>query len=387
VKQKKLYLWPAALVFFWACSRDGEAPGNKSEEALVKDVEVVSIQPETVEEAFESVGTVKARKSAVLSSKIVGTIVSVSAQEGDRVKKGQTLMEIDGRELRAELLEAQAALEEADWATGAAESAVASARGQRDLAAATFKRYESLVAKGSVTPHEFDEVNAKYRIAAAELKRAEGNLQAARARQKQAQSKVSYAQTRLGYTVIAAPFDGVVTAKIAEIGALASPAGPLMTVEQTDRYRLEVQVGESWLLNVKLGISVPIVIEAIQAEVAGRVGEIVPAVDPQSRTSTIKIDLPSHPLVRSGLYGKARFPGGRREVLLVPSDAVVEKGQLVGVYTVDEEGLARLRLIKTGKRHDRSLEVLSGLAAGDRVVVRGIEKISDGNRVASPAAN
>ncbi len=374
------------LMFFWTCSREEKVSTENAEQPVVRDVQVASVQPETVEDSFEAVGTVKARMSTVLSSKAVGTIVAVMAQEGDRVRKGQILIEIDDRDLRADFQGAQAALEESHSAIGAAQSAVASARGQKELATATFKRYETLVAKGSVTPQEFDEVTAKYNVANAELERAEKNLRAAEARKKQSEAKLSYAQTLLSYSKIVSPFDGIVTAKTGEVGVLASPGTPLMTVERSGSYRLEVQVGESSLAHVKLGMTVPVVIDAIQAELTGKVGEIVPAGDPQSRTSTIKIDIPSQPQLNSGLYGKARFPRGKKELLRVPAEAVVEHGQLVGVYVVDEKGVARLRLVYTGKSYDRKIEILSGLTAGDRIVVRGVEKISEGSRVILPAA-
>lgn len=374
------------LMFLWACSREKKISKESAEQPAVRDVQVAWVRPEAVEDSFEAVGTVKAKMSALLSSKTVGTIVSVMAQEGDRVRKGQILIEIDDRDLRAEVQGAQAALEEADSAIGAAESAVASARGQKELATATFKRYEPLVAKGSVTPQEFDEVAAKYKVANAELERAEKNLRAFGARKKQAEAKLSYAQTLLSYTKIGSPFDGIVTAKSGEVGVLASPGTPLMTVEQSGLYRLEVQVGESSLADVKLGMTVPVVIDAIEAQLTGKVGEIVPAGDPQSRTSTIKIDIPSRPRLHSGLYGKARFPRGKKEVLRVPAEAVVENGQLVGLYVVDEKGVVRLRLVTTGKRYDRKIEILSGLTAGDRIVVRGVGEISEGSRVILPAA-
>ncbi len=388
MKYGKKLLILLAVVLFAACSKERKGADEVAVPPLVRDVEVMVVRPETVEDSFEAVGTVKARKITVLSSKTVGTIVAVLVGEGDHVSREQSLVEIDDRDVRAELQGAQAGLEEATRAIGAAESAVAAARGQRDLAAATFKRYEPLVARGSVTPQEFDEVNARYKIASAEMERAEENLRAQRARKKQAVARISQAQTRLSFTKITAPFDGVVTAKTAEVGALATPGSPLMTIEQRGPYRLEVQVGESRLADVKLGLTTPVEIDAIKATaLMGKVGEIVPAADPQSRSFTIKIDIPAHALVRSGLYGKARFRGGKREVLVVPAKALVEKGQLVGVYAVNDGGGVRLRLVNAGKRFGEKAEILSGLTAGERIVVSGLEKVSDGSRVALSAAN
>jgi RND family efflux transporter MFP subunit len=383
---KRLSIW-FSLLLLWACSKETKISGEKAEQPLVRNVEVALVRPETVADAFESAGTVISQRTTVLSSKTVGTVVAMMAKEGDRVKKGQPLIEIDARDYRAELQAAQAALEEANSAAGAAESAVTSARGQKELAAATFKRYEPLVVKGSVTPQEFDEVSAKHNIAEAELARAEENLRAARARKKLAAAKIASAKTLLSYTKIVAPFDGVVTEKSAEVGALAAPGTPLMIVEQSGPYRLEVQVGETWLAHVKLGMAVRVVIDAINAELSGKVNEIVPAGDPQSRTFTIRIGLPSYSLLHSGLYGKAIFSLGTREVVLVPAAAIIERGQLVGLYTVDDTGLVHLRLVTPGKRHDGKLEVLSGLTPGDRIVVNGTNRVFEGSRIALPAAH
>jgi multidrug efflux pump subunit AcrA (membrane-fusion protein) len=385
VKYQRVLIILLSMVFVVACSKNEKTADGIAEQPLVRDVQLAVVEPQGVEEGFEAVGTVKAKTMAVVSSQTAGTIVAVRAREGDRVSRGQSLVDIDDRDLRAELEGAQAAVDEATRAIGAAESAVIAARGQQELAATTFKRYEPLAAKGSVTPQEFDEVSAKYRIANAELERAEENLRVQRARKKQAEAKVSSAQTRLGFTKIAAPFDGVVTAKTAEVGALASPGSPLMTIEHHGLYRLEVQVGESRLGGLKLGMAIPVRIDALHEELAGKVGEIVPAADPQSRTFTIKIDIPAVPSLHSGLYGKARFHLGKKEMLGVPTTALVEKGQLVGIYVVDDRGAVRLRLVSTGKRYGGNMEILSGLTAGERIVVGGLEKISDGSRVAVPA--
>ena len=369
------------LMFLWTCSREKTVSKETTEAPVVRDVQVAWVRPETVEDSFQAVGTVKARMSTALSSKTVGTIVAVLAQESDRVRKGQILIEIDDRDLRAELQGAQAALEEIHSDIGAAESAVASARGQKDLATATFNRYEPLVAKGSVTPHEFDEVTAKFKVAHAELDRAEKNLRALEARREQAEAKRSYARTLLSYSKIASPIDGIVTAKSAEVGGLASPGISLITIEQSGLYRLEAQVGESLLAHVKLNTAVRVVIDAIETPLTGKVGEIVPAADPQSRTFTIKIDLPAHPLLRSGIYGKAAFSRGETQVLLAPIPAVIERGQLTGVFVVGQDGGVDFRLVKTGKRFGDKVQILSGLNAGERVVSKGAERISDGSRI------
>lgn len=162
-----------------------------------------------------------------------------------------------------------------------------------------------------------------------------------------------------------------------------------MTIEDNSRYRLEVSVEDSMLGQIRLGTPSQISIDAVGTEeFSRRVTEIVPASDPGSRSSTVKIDLldvkgssGSRAVLRSGLYGRARFSIGQKRILKVPLKAILQRGQLVSVFVVDSSQILRLRLIKTGKQYGEQLEVLSGLSDGDRVVVEGIERVREGDRV------
>jgi RND family efflux transporter MFP subunit len=182
---------------------------------------------------------------------------------------------------------------------------------------------------------------------------------------------------------------GVVVSKQAEVGLLAAPGVPLLTLEDDSRYRLEVSVEDSMLRQIRLGTPSQISIDAAgPQEFSGRVTEIVPASDPGSRSSTVKIDLSdvkgssgSRAVLRSGLYGRARFSIGQKQILKVPLKAILQRGQLVSVFIVDSSQILHLRLIKTGKQYGDQLEVLSGLNDGDRIVVEGIERVREGDRV------
>ena len=122
-------------------------------------------------------------------------------------------------------------------------------------------------------------------------------------------------------------------------------------------------------------------------KLSGKVSEIVPASDPASRSFTVKIDLsdgkgqPSSPALRSGLYGKARFSVGQKQTIQVPQKAILQRGQLVGVLIVDPSDVVRLRLIQAGKTYGDRTEVLSGINDGDRIIVEGLEKAKEGDRV------
>ena len=140
---------------------------------------------------------------------------------------------------------------------------------------------------------------------------------------------------------------------------------------------------------IRLGESVEVSIEALgPMEWRGKVTEISPASDPGSRSLIVKIDLilkdakgNRQALLRSGLFGKARFLYGDRMIFTIPVQAILPRGQLQGVYVVDASNIARLRLIQTGKSYGDRVEVLSGLREGERILVEGLERVQDGSRI------
>lgn len=385
-----------------SCGRKNEAIEKPN---TVQGVKIETVRPSAVEEDYEAVGTVRSKTTSVLSSKTVGNILAVHIREGDRVRTGQLLIEIEDRDSRARLQKAQAgllevqnSLEEMDQNIHAAESARKAAEAGRSLAAATFKRYNALLEEKSVSQQEFDEVQAKLKVAEAEVDRAGRMLQALMAKKNQVLAKtdqvkadIASAQTYVDNSRILSPMNGVVTSKQAEIGLLAAPGVPLLTVEDHSRYRLEVSVEDSMLKGIHLGAPVRVSIDALgPQEFSCKATEIVPASDPGSRSSTVKIDLVdekgrfiAQPVLRSGLFGKARFPTGKKEVLKIPQAAVLQRGQLVSVFVVDSSNILHLRLIKTGKTYGDQWEVLSGLNDGDRIVVEGIERVKEGDSVTS----
>jgi len=374
--------------------------GKKEEVALEKPATVQGVKIETVKstpvsEDYEAVGTVRSKTTTVLSSKTMGNILAVPIREGDRVRTGQLLIEIDDRDTKAQLQKAQAGLrevqaaqEEIEQTIRAAESARDAAEAGRSLALATFTRYKSLLDEKSVSRQEFDEVQAKLKVAEAEVDRANRMLQALLAKKNQVHSKqeqvradITSAQVYVGYGRILSPMDGIVISKQAEIGLLATPGVPLLTIEDNSHYRLEVSAEDSMLRKIRLGTPVQVSIDALgPQEVSSRVSEIVPASDPGSRSSTVKIDL-SQPGLRSGLYGKARFSVGQKQAIQVPQKAILQRGQLVGVFIVDPSDVVRLRLIQAGKTYGDRTEVLSGINDGDRIIVEGLEKVKEGDRV------
>ncbi len=392
---KRIVVFTGMLLLVAACSKK---PETSQPSAVVQGAKIETVKVSSVDDYYEAVGTVRAKTTSVVAARIMGNIVNVRVREGDRVHTGQTLIEIENREAGVQIQKAQAgvresndALEEAERNIRAAESAHAGARANESLAASTFNRYQTLFNRQSVSPQEFDEIRTKLEIARAERERANRVLQAARARQNQmrgridqAKADVSNARIFAGYSRLASPVSGVVVARHVDVGSMAMPGAPLLTIENDATYQLEVSVEESQLNRIHLRDQARVTIEALgPQELACSVQEIVPAADSNSRSYIVKLSLPNvtGSQLRSGLYGKARFISGARQVLSVPQKAITQTGQLVSVFVVDHSGTARLRLIKTGEKIGERVEVLSGLNDGEQIVSEIFAQLKDGTRV------
>lgn len=336
----------------------------------VSNVPVVVAQKKTAPDWLETVGTVRAAQTSQVASQIMGNIVEIRAHEGDRVQRGQLLALIDESQRRSSVDQATAAL-------SGAEKEVSTADSDFSLAEATLKRYQQLYEKKSVSPQEFDEIKARYQSTQA-------RRDMARAGQAQATAALTQARTSLGYAQIRAPFAGLVTEKKADAGTLASPGTPLFTVEDTRSYRLEATVDESDIRILRIRQAVPVSIDALEdAGLTGKVVQIVPAADAASRSFLVKVELPSDPRLRSGLFGRARFPRGERTLLSIPRSAVVERGQLEGVYVIDANQIAGLRYITLGQVAGDQVEVLSGLQDGEKLIAAPGNRDLSGKRIAA----
>jgi len=281
------------------------------------------------------VGNVEAAQRAVLSAKVTGVIDAVKVAPGARVQRGTALATIDAREIKARLDSAMAAQDQA----------------QKD-----FARIERLLQSGSSTRQEFDAATTRLRTADASLVEA---------------------RTMLQYTGITAPFDGVVTRKLVEVGDLATPGKPLLEMENSSLLRFECEIPEALLDRVNMGSELPVRVDAAGAELNGKISEIAPSASAGSRTFLVKLDLPASEKLRAGQFGRVRVPVRERPALLVAESAVVRRGQIESVFVV-EEGKARLRLVKSGRQMNGKIEILSGLSGGESVVVRDAHLLTDG---------
>jgi RND family efflux transporter MFP subunit len=340
-------------------------------------VETVTVTEIDWPSTYEATGTVRAKTTATISSKLMGYVREVRAQIGDRVREGQPLVVLDARDLETSVVRAEAGRKEVQSAIPEAESGVALARSQLDLAQVTFNRMQDLLNKRSITNQEYDEASARWKAAQAALDMARARRTQLDAKMAQIEQEVRAAGIQRSYSEIIAPFSGTIITKSIDPGSLAVPGAPLFTVERDGAYRLEASVEESRLSMARVGTTVSITMDGIDRTFPARVAEVVPSVDAAARTGTVKIDLPSIRELRSGLFGRALFDAGKRKVLAVPSAGVMERGQLQSVY-IAEDNIAHTRLVTIGTKVKDKVEVLSGLNQGDRVIVPIPTGLADG---------
>jgi RND family efflux transporter MFP subunit len=326
------------LLFAAACAHDEPKPVERATVSAPTEV----VQSATIPSTRTVAGIVRAANASPLSARMMGNIIRVHVAEGDMVRRGQVLIEIDPREARTQ--------------SGAAASAVAAAQANARLAETTFQRFSALRERNSVSAQEFDDMKAKRDAAQAELSRV--------------RSMAAQADTYVEYSLVRAPMDGVVTARYVDPGAQAAPGMPLLLVEDAQASRVEATVPEELALHAGDAV----VIEDGTRRIEARVTRVQPRVDATTRSSLVKIDLPQP--MRPGSYVRVHFRTGERQAIVVPAEAIVRKGQLTSVFVVDSDGVARMRLITVGTNN----EILSGLETGERIV-RNPAGVTDGVKV------
>ncbi len=363
-----------------ACGSAEKAKETQPE--TIRGVRLETVRLQSLPDLYEATGTVRSVTTSVLNAQISGTVREVRVKPGDHVRPGQVLAVIDDRGPRAQVAAAQAGVKEATQGLAEIEHALQAVAADRQFAEATFRRYQGLLDKNSVSRQEFDGAEAKYKAALANERALQAKKKQIEARGEQARSQQESAETVFSYSRVTSPMDGVVTAKAVDAGTVVMPGMPLLTVEDPGHYRLEANLPEQLLPKVTLGTAVAIRTE--HGKLEGRVAEIVPAADTASRTFLVKVDLPRDCGCRSGEYGTAGFAVGAQQRLSIPRSALVEHGELEGVFVANPEGVLEYRLVKTGKDLGERVEILSGISAGDRVAVSAVDRLRDGVRVEEP---
>ena len=338
-------------------------------------VTIAPVAMTDVASAIDSGGVVQARTTATITARILAPVREVRVLPGDQVRKGQTLIVLDGDDLAAGARAARSASRAAEQGSKAAAAELQAADAGLALARASHDRIAGLQAKRSATAQELDDATATLRSAEARVAGASARLLQAASAIESARAVSDQAKTTESFTTIVAPFDGMVTEKMAEAGNMASPGTPLLRLEDIGGFRLEVRVDESRVAQIRNGDSVPVFLGTETSSVKGTVVEVSRAVDADTRAFLVKISLPDVPGLRSGQFGKARFGGTSRRALTVPPSAIVRRGQLTSVFVVDKSR-ARVRLVNVSES-----EVMAGLTESELVILSPPAGLTDGRRV------
>jgi RND family efflux transporter MFP subunit len=365
-----------ATVALPACAGDPETSPAATAAPTV--VSVAKVTAGDLAGTFDAGGVVQARTTATIMARILAPVREVRVGPGDRVRAGQLLISLDARDLTAHAQGAQAGALAADQGVTAAASEQQAADAALVLARATHERIAGLHARRSATAQELDNATAALRAAEARAAGAAARAQAAVSGVQGARAASVAATTTASFALITAPFDGIVTEKMVEPGNMAAPGTPLMRIEDTRGFRLDVRVDESRIGQVSLGATVPVVLDSGAGQPAtlnGTVAEIGRAVDADARAFLVKIALPNNEGLRSGMFGRAQFTGQVRRGLTVPAEALVHRGQVTSVFVVEQD-VARVRLVNVN-----GTEVLAGLGEGDMVIVGPPPGLIDGSRV------
>ena len=328
-----------------------------------------------VARAIDSGGVVQARTTARITARILAPVREIRVAPGDHIRAGQTLIVLDGDDLAAAARAARSAAIAAEHGAKAAAAELLTAEAALALARASHERVARLQATRSATAQELDDATAMLRSADARIAGAAARALQAASAVESARAAADQASTTDSFTRIAAPFDGMITETMVEPGNMALPGMPLLRLEDTRRFRLEVRVDESRIRKIGNGDSVPVFLGTGTTSIEGTVVEVSRTVDADARAFLVKIALPDAPGLRSGEFGKARFGGTPRRALTIPLSAIVRRGQLTSVFVIDK-GLARVRLVSLSDS-----EVLAGLTEREMVILSPPAGITEGRRV------
>lgn len=346
----KRYLLAGTLLTATACGTDGEAantggprpggPGGGPGGGPTP-VEIATVERSSLARSSIVTGQLAAARAVGVNSQVAGALLAVHVEEGSRVTQGQVLAEIDPRELTAQVIAAEAAL---------------------DFARSTAKRSESLMASKVITAAEFE--RDRTALAAAE-------------------ATLSQLKTRLDFTRVVSPLTGVVTQRFVRDGDIVGAQAALFTVADVSTLVTLLPVSELEVPLLRTGARVPVTVDALGSTVEGRIRRIFPAADSANRLVPVEVAIPGNAVagLRPGYTVRATLRLDEREgVLFVPTRAVVGAAGAQSVYVVSE-GRAERRRVRVGADLDGRMEVLEGVAFGDTIVVTGNALLRDGAAV------
>lgn len=345
----------AAALFITSCGREAKKKLEDNSPAI--SVKVNQVTTNDNSPILSVSGTIQSANSADLSTRMMGFVNKVLVNVGDKVTKGQLLVSINNTDLQAKSAQVNASITEANADFNNA---------QKD-----YNRFKSLFADNSASQKELDDMTARYEMAKARLEAA-----------KQMKNEVN---AQYAYTNITAPFSGVVTSKNVEQGDMANPGVPLISMESPGSFEVMAMVPETEISQIKNGTEVDVIVKSINERINGKVTEVSTSSKNTGGQYLVKVALDKTDAnILSGMFATVQFPIEKKvstEMVLIPMEAIVNKGQLSGVYTVSQTNTALLRWLRLGRTFGNQVEVLSGLAADEAYIVSAKGKLYNGAKI------
>jgi len=324
----------------------------------VVNVKVATAVNQKIGKLFEYPGKVNAGSATNLSTRIMGQINAIKVDIGDPVKKDQVLLTIRSNDIAARKAQVEANILESEAAYASAEK--------------DYNRITQLFAVQSASQKELDDITTHYKMMQAKLKAV-----------KQLKPEVD---EMLRHTVIRAPYDGVVASKMVNIGDMANPGIPLLSIESSGVFEVTAKVPETEINQIKKGEEVKVLIRALnQPELKGRVIQVNQSLRFSGSQYDVKIELIPNAgqklQIRSGMFANVHIQNGNESCILIPEEAFIKRGQLTGLWAVNQQNEALLRWVRTGKQFGNKLEILSGISNGEKYISNAEGRLYDGIKI------
>jgi RND family efflux transporter MFP subunit len=296
-------------------------------------------------------GTVMSSNQVQVASRLMGYIRTLSVKEGQTVKAGQLLFQVDPTDIQGQVAQARAGLAQA-------QANLANAKGD-------FERFGNLFKEQAIPKQQWDQVQLRYQVAQEQVAAAQAGYNTAAA--------------QMRYSSVTSPITGVVVQKMANQGDLAAPGRPVLVIEGQGKLQVTTQVPGDVFDKIKVGDKVQVL--ASGKSLQGTIAQAVPVADPMSHTHTVKIDLPADAGLDSGSFVRVGFAVGSTPQLRVPQSAVVDRAGMTGVFVVDKDGIAHFRLVRVGAQMGADVEIQAGLNADDTIVTSNLPEVENGVKI------
>jgi len=386
-----------AIIVGWAVlarhgkaeAEDGGTPAGGGAEVIAA---VVRVERGSIENSLTISGEFKPYQEVDVHAKVAGYIRTIYVDVGDHVKTGQTLAVLDVPELQAELAGADAAVRRSKEEINRAQGDVERTKSAHIAAHAMYERLSQAAQQraGLVAQQEVDDARAKDLESEAQVSSAKASLSAAEQALAVSEATQKQYSALSGYAQITAPFAGVITVRYADTGALiaagtssSTQSMPVVRLAEISKLRLVLPIPESLAAQIRLGDPVKVHVQALNEDIVGRVSRFASALDLQTRTMETEIDFENKSeKLYPGMYAETVLrTSGRKSALLVPLEALSQKQGETHVLAVNAQNVVEDRAVKLGLQGRKQVEVLSGLAEGDRVIVGNQSQFQKGEKV------